>query len=477
MTIRLLLPALLTILSAAPASFAEETAQRPNILFLLADDQAWNGLSVAMHPELSYSRSLRVQTPSIEKLAAQGMRFSAAYAPAPMCSPTRIALQTGRSPAALHWTRAGPSVRAGAGTKLVGPANIRALPAGERTVGEILKAAGYATAHFGKWHIEGGGPGAHGYDVHDGNLGNEHARKFGDPNPVDIFGMTERAITFMKRSRKANKPFFIQMSWHALHAPRNALKATLAKYRRLVPGANDKRIGHMALAEDLDTGVGRLLAGLEDLGLAKNTYVLYMSDNGDGGGGGKRDERPGRARGLNGGKGSLYEGGIRVPLIIRGPGVAPDSWCHVPVTGLDLLPTYAQWAGVQKLPETIEGGSFAALLANKGVGEVERPREALVFHFPHYLGMGGPQSAIRLGSFKLLKFYEEGRVALFDLAADPREQEDLSSAQPERTATLKTRLDTYLKDVRAQMPKANPQYDPSKPPQSRGRDGRRSRGK
>ncbi|MFO1021773.1 MAG: sulfatase-like hydrolase/transferase [Planctomycetales bacterium] len=195
-----------------------EAAGRPNIVFMLSDDQGWNGLSVAMHPSISGSRGDIYHTPNLEKLASQGMRFTAAYAPAPVCSPTRACLQTGRTPAFLHWTKAAPPE---AGHKLNEPQLVKSLATSETTIAEMLKEAGYTTAHFGKWHISGGGPGNHGYDEHDGDTGNEHAYQFRDPNPVDIFGMAERAERFMEKASKKGQPFFIQLSWNALHAPEN----------------------------------------------------------------------------------------------------------------------------------------------------------------------------------------------------------------------------------------------------------------
>ena len=271
----------LFVLTLTPVLFVPvHAAERPNILFMLADDQSWNGLSAAMHPNIAQSKSAFVQTPQLEKLAAQGMRFSAAYAPAPVCAPTRISLQTGKSPAALHWTKASRSVTAADGYRMIPPVNIRSIPLTEVTVGELLQQAGYTTAHFGKWHINGGGPGANGYDEHDGNIGNEYAFRFTDPNPADIFGMAERAAAFMKKSIQAGRPFFMQLSWHALHAPENALKKTMEKYRRLMPRSNDKRIGGAAIAENLDTGVGMVMRAIDRLGIAGNTYVIYMSDNG-----------------------------------------------------------------------------------------------------------------------------------------------------------------------------------------------------
>ena len=445
------------LLSPAVVRATEPT--RPNIILMLADDQGWNGTSVAMHPDVPGSKGDVYRTPNLERLAAQGMRFSAAYAPAPVCSPTRISILTGRSPAALHWTKAAPPV---AGRKLLEPVNVKNVAASEITVAELLRGAGYATAHYGKWHIRGGGPAKHGYDDSDGDTGNEEAFKYTDPNPVNIFGMVQSATAFMAKSKKAGKPFFIQMSWNALHAAGNANKATLAKYQKLNLG-NEKRTQVAAITEDLDTGVGALLKVINDLELSGTTYVIYTSDNGaDGGGRGS----------LHGGKGDVYEGGIRVPFIIRGPGVKANSWCHTRIVGYDLLPTFCEWAGVPaaKLPKTVEGGSLVKVIAN-GKGEVRRPREGMVFHFPHYQG-DTPHSALIVGDLKLMKFYEDNRVVLFDLAKDLREQTDLSKQRPADTARLEKQLADYLTAVSAQMPTPNPNYDPKASPPPRKKKGK-----
>lgn len=450
------------------------SAERPNIVFMMSDDQAWNGLSVAMHPNLEWSRSSVVETPHLERLAAQGMRFSAAYAPASVCSPTRISLQTGKSPAALHWTKAaGPEL----GHRMIEPRNVRQLDSSEVTIAELLRDAGYATAHYGKWHINGGGPAANGYDEGDGDIGNEYAHEYGDPNPADIFGMANRAVAFMEKNHQANKPFFVQMSWHALHAPQNAMKETLAKYAaRLNGSVDEKRVGSAAIAENLDTGVGVVLDAIERLGLHDNTYVIYMSDNGSGGGGGGgKGGRRGHA-GLAGGKGGVWEGGIRCPFIIRGPGIPANSWCHTRIVGYDLYPTFCEWAGVpaSKLPRDLEGGSISGLL-DDGQGNVKRQRDEMVFHFPHYQGGDGPHSALYLGNLKLMKFYEDGRLALFDLGADISERNDLSRQMPEKVKELDGLLITYLAEVDAQMATPNPDYDPAAPPVQRKRADRKGK--
>jgi len=210
------------------------------------------------------------------------------------------------------------------------------------------------------------------------------------------------------------------------------------------------------MTEDLDTGIGMIMEGVERLGIGNNTYLIYMSDNGGG------------ARGvLKGGKGSLWEGGIRVPLIVRGPGVPENSICHERVVGYDLFPTFCDLAGVTApLPNGIEGGSIVSLLSG-AAKRVKRPGEELVFHFPHYQSSGGPQSAILLGDLKLLRFYETGEQKLFDLSRDIGEWHDLSQEMPEKVVELTARIERYLEDVGAALPVPNPSYDPDNPTQDR----------
>lgn len=456
------------LLAAICLEAVAAAADRPNIVLMLADDQGWNGLSVEMAPGMAGSKSDAFQTPHLERLAAQGLRFSCGYAPAPVCSPTRISLQTGRSPAALHWTKAAPPER---GHRLLEPTNVKAISVDDATIGEVLRAAGYTTAHYGKWHIAGGGPGRHGYDEHDGETGNENAFKFTDPNPVDIFGMATRAEAFMERAAREGKPFFIQLSWNALHAAENAREATVEKYRQRL-GGNDRLVYTAAITEDLDAGVGRVMGAIDRLGLAGTTYVIYTSDNGAGGG-------RGRAAGLSGGKGSVWEGGVRVPFIVRGPGVAANTWCHVPIVGYDLFPTFCEWARVPRgsLPTALEGGSIAGLVAGQPAAGVARPREEIVFHFPHYQTGNTPQSAIRLGALKLIRFDEDDSVRLFDLEADPGERDDLAARRPADVARLRTRLDRHLAAVNAQTTVPNPDFDPARGTEQPERGGNRGKRK
>ena len=460
--------ALVFLLSLCATAFAA-TADRPNIVFILSDDQDWTGLSVQMHPDVPNSKSDFYRTPNLEKFAAQGMRFSAAYAPAPVCSPTRISLQTGRSPAALRWTKAAPPE---SGHRLIEAENRKSIRAEEVTIGEMLKSAGYATAHYGKWHLGGGGPATHGYDESDGDTGNRDADRFVDPNPVDIFGMGERAAAFMEKNAKAGKSFYVQMSYHALHVPENALKATRAFYDQKTPGRMHRDPARAAITTDLDTGVGRLLADIDRLGLTGKTYVIYMSDNGGGGGGGVRP--------LRAGKGGVWEGGIRVPLMIRGPGIVANSWSHQRVVGYDFFPTFCRLAGVKApMPSGLEGGDITPLLGGANT-PIKRLREELIFHFPHYQG-DTPHSAILLGPYKLLEFYETGERLLFDLNADLGEQNDLAKSKPQIADDLTKRLHAYLADVGAAKPKPNPDFDPAREPAGKkggkeGKGGMKKRG-
>lgn len=443
---------------------------QPNIILLLSDDQGWNGLSVPMDPRNPDSGSSYVRTPNLAELANEGMTLSNAYSPAPVCSPSRASIQTGRSPGQLCWTKAAKPFTAADGFPLIPPSTERSLETSETTIGEIMQGSGYTTAHFGKWHLSGGGPGVHGYDVHDGDTSNNDAAPHVAPNPVDIMGMTERAEAFIDEAVETNTPFYLQMSYHALHYPQNASTELIEHYKKAAGGKNEKEILKAAMAEELDIGVGRLLNHLDALGIANDTYVIYMSDNGSGGHG----------RVLRGGKGGLWEGGIRVPCIIRGPGIVPGTTNSVRITGTDLLPTFAAIGrSAVELPDGIEGGDFMPVLTGE-TDSVVRAQDFLTFHFPHYQGQDGPQSALIMGDMKLVKLYETDSVKLFDLAKDPGEARDLAESMPEEARRLRRLLEAHLDRIDASLPKSNPQVAPENERPSRNgdkREGRRSRGK
>ena len=461
-------PARLTSAGQDDGADVDRAGGFPNIVFVLADDLGWTGLSVVADDRVPESKSDFYQTPRLEKLAHQGMRFSNAYAPAPMCTPTRASLLTGKSPAQLHMTTPGPSGARVGNRVMVPPRHVDALPESEVTIAELLKDRGYATAHFGKWHLSGGGPGHHGFDQHDGETANGGPGEFTDPNPKDIFGVTDRAIAFIEKQVALGSPFYVQLSHYAVHGPALALETTKAALADRPPGARHRNVDYAAMTRDMDTGIGQVLDTLDSLGIAGNTYVVFMSDNGAASNPQNAENYP-----LAGGKASLWEGGIRVPLVVRGPHVPEGSFCRESVVGCDLFATFCELAGVQSgIPEGVEGTSLVPLLLESAnPGTFRRDHEELVFHFPHY-GKGPrqtPQSSIRVGDFKLIRFHETDTESLFDLARDIGEERDLSGRIPDRATELSAALDAYLARVNAQLPTANPDYTPGVEQQRPGR--------
>jgi arylsulfatase A-like enzyme len=436
---------------ALAAETGRTLASRPNFVVLMAEAQGWSNTSVQMDDRLADSRSRLFVTPAIERLAREGMRFAHGYALSPRCTPSRAALFTGKNPARLRMTYVGAG-RGESGpvrTALIPPEPVLELPETEITVAELLKGSGYATAHFGKWHVGRLNPSRHGFDESDGPTGNGGPDNVASPNPKQAYGMTERGIAFVTRARESGQPFYLQLS----HYPNQERKEGAGG------GGRPERATAKADADEIDKTFGLLLAALDRLGLTGNTYVIYTADHGSQG-------RVGNAP-LSGGKGSVREGGLRVPFLVRGPGVAANVCSRVPVTACDLLPTIRELAGVPApLAPGVDGGSLVPVLKDPaGRGTVVRPQEELVFHFPHYdLGNGGPATAILVGQYKLIRNYETKRRLLFDLDRDPAEAADLAPSLPEKAADLEARMDAYLKDIRAAMAAPNPAYDPSKAP-------------
>ena len=429
-------------------------AKQPNFVVVLGEGHGWSSTSVQMDDAVPASKSADTVTPNLETLANGGMRFANFYAASPRCTPSRAAIFTGKSPAALHMTFVGEGKadnRGAANGKLLPPDCSIELPAGETTIAEFLKANGYATAHFGKWHVGRVDPSQHGFDESDGPTNNGGPDNVPNPHPKQRFGMTERGMDFMARQVKAGKPFYLQMSHYAFrHAEGGRQGAKESAGLAEVPPPDP------AQAEaDLDIAFGMVLKKIADLGIADNTYVIFTTDHGS----------PGRNPPLAGGKGTVSEGGLRVPFIIRGPGIQPGTCSHVRAEDEDIFPTVAALADITKpLPAGVEGGSLAAVLRDAGKGVVKRPREEFVVHFPHYdKDPSGPASAILLGDFKLIRTYETGAPRLYNIAQDPGERRDLASEMPEKTTALDARLTAYLESVHAQMPVPNPNFDPSKP--------------
>lgn len=425
----------------------------PNFVVILGEGAGWTSSSVQMDDGNPGSKGNGLKTPNLERLAAAGMRFSDGYAASPRCTPSRAALFTGRSPAALHMTFIGDGRGGEEATlaRVIAPRAVMELPEVETTIGELFKRAGYATAHFGKWHVGRIDPSRHGFDESDGPNGNGGPDNVANPNPKQALAMTTHGIDFMERQAKAGRPFYLQMS----HYPSQEEKAGSGGGGNRSSELRNQEIG------TVDKTIGKILDAIERLGLHGNTYVLYTTDHGT----------PGRNAPLTGGKGTVSEGGLRVPFIIAGPGVKAGACSHVRVSATDILPTFAELAGVKEpLPNVVEGGSFASILKNSGSGAVKRAREEFVVHFPHYdKDAQGPASALLLGDYKLIRVYETGMRKLFDLSKDITERNDLASQMPAKVTELDQLLTDYLKAVNAQMPTVNADATPGqRPPERRG---------
>lgn len=428
-------------------------AAQPNIILVLIDDMAWSGTSVQIDPDVPESKGHYVKTPELEKLAAAGMRFTQAYAPGSMCSPSRAGILTGRTPAEVRMTTPGPG-RTENYHKLSSGQKDGSLSTEYETIAKSLKSAGYATAHFGKWHLGSTGLEEYGYDVHDGNTANQVPNSSAE-NPKDIFGINERAFAFMEAQSLAGKPFYVQLSHYAVHTPIEARPSSLALFEDIPSSGRSDPAGLAAMTYDVDESIGQLRAKIETLGIAGNTYLIVMSDNG-GGGGGPRQQSSGA---LNAGKGSLFEGGIRIPFFVEGPDIPGASISHQSITGCDLFPTFCEWAGTA-IPKDLAGSSLASLL----IGEIERlePR-VLLFHNPHY-GRGPqqkPESALIYGDHKLIYNWEAQSYQLFNLAEDLGEKENLVEHNPETSGAMLALLKQSLEAVDASLPTTNPNYDPT----------------
>lgn len=433
---------LFVILAGSMAScVAAWAATPPNFIVVLGEGGGWAGSSVQMDDREPRSKSEETQTPNLERLAAAGMRFSTAYAASPRCTPSRAALFTGKSPAQLHMTFVNEGKRDGGrenGQKVLTPTPCTELPEEETTLAEVLKQAGYATAHFGKWHVGRASPNLHGFDENDGPNNNGGPENIPMPNPKQALEIIAKGVCFMERQVKKGQPFYLQLS----HYPNQSEKGGHAHE---TPGTETKIV---------DQTLGQLLDAVERLGLRNNTYVLYTTDHG----------APGRNPPLTGGKGTVWEGGLRVPFLVAGPGVSSGSNSHTRVSALDVFPTFLELAGLgDSLPDGIEGGSFAGVLRNGGVGEVLRPREEFVVHFPHYdKDQQGPASAIYSKNWKLIHLYESGRTMLFDLSKDPGEWHDLAQEMPDVAGRMDADLMAYLQTMKAGLPAPNPNNNPVK---------------
>lgn len=454
-----------TVLNSALAAEPSTPPAKPNFIVLLTDDQGWADTSRPADPKIPDSCRSFFHTPNMVRLSESGMNFTSGYSPAPVCTPTRRSIQFGIT-----------SARGGASFKTDFD------PAGKLSLPQMIKKCdpSYACAHFGKWgeYLIGnkgeynsdarGEPKNLGYDVSDGFTGNEHGtcdpkNKFklnvDNEDPKRIYTMTEKGIAFMKEQVAKGSPFYLQMSYYAIHRSPEAKQATIDKYK----GKTDPRGGEFTLnlppmLEELDNGIGMLLDAVRDLGLEKNTYIFFGSDNGGAESVRVAPDQPGlpnRNAPLSEGKHSLREGGIRVPVMASGPGIAKNSWCREPVALYDIYATIHSLLGTPyKLPDNIDSASIRDLLFNGGEGTVKRKTPGLVFHDAFKVH---PRSACRQGDYKVFIYWKPGtwdieKLELFDLSTDIGEKNDLSAKLPEKAKEMADALVSYLKGINAEVP-------------------------
>ncbi len=459
-----LLVCLLIALAAGQAGAAD--AARTNVVVILADDLGGS--------DLGCYGSTYHRTPQLDRLAAGGVRFTAGYAACPVCSPTRAALLTGKYPARLNLTDWLPGRADRSDQKLLRPAFNKALPSGEVTVADLLRAGGYATAHFGKWHLGGGDadPTRRGFDVSVGgdNTGAQasYFAPFRGPNGRFLPGLetapageyltdrlTAEAVRFIEHNR--DRPFFVYLAHNAPHIPLKAKPELVTKYRAGGTPGTQNNPRYAAMLESLDDGVGRILRRLDELHLSDRTAVVFTSDNG----GLSVAEGPDTPATSNApfreGKGYLYEGGLRVPLLVRWPGVTrPGVVSDAPVCSIDLFPTVLDLCGVRPQAK-VDGVSLRPALAGGTLS-----RDALFWHYPHYSNQGGrPGGAVRAGALKLIEHYEDGRQELYDLAKDVGENYNLIAERPADAKALADRLDAWRRSAGARMMRPNPAYVPN----------------
>lgn len=459
-------------------------AAPPNIVFFVADDLGQR--------DLGCYGSTFYETPHLDRLAAEGMRFTDAYAASPVCSPTRAAIVTGKWP-----DRTGITEYIGAplkpelwkrNTKLLPAPYTDRLALEETTFAEVLKTAGYTTFFAGKWHLgpEGWWPENQGFDVNKGGVnwggpygGKKYFSPYGNARLEDgpegehlPDRLAGEAAKFIEANRE--KPFLVYLPFYDVHTPLMARDDLRKKYeeKKARLGLEEKwgreserdvrlvqeHAVYAAMVEAMDLAVGRVLKKLDDLGLAENTLVLFTSDNG---GLSTSEGWPTSNLPLRGGKGWMYEGGIREPLIVRWPAkIAPGSVSAEPVSSPDYFPTFLEAAGVEKPAGLrLDGASLIPVFSGGRL-----PERSLYWHYPHYGNQGGaPASAIRKGNYKLIHWFEDDQVELFDLAADLGETTDLAASRPDLTESLGAELKSWLAEVDAKYPIPNPNFDPAKP--------------
>jgi arylsulfatase A-like enzyme len=440
-------------------------APRTNVVLILIDDLGRN--------DLGCYGSRYFKTPNLDRLAQTGVRFTHAYAACPVCSPTRAAILTGKYPARLHLTDWLPGRPDRPDQRLLRPLIRQELPLEEVTLAETLKAAGYATGHVGKWHLggDGFGPRQQGFDV---NIAGDQAGSprsyfapFRDKQGRFMPGLevasegeylTDRLTTEAERfiDQNRDRPFFLYLAHYAVHTPLRAQPELVAHFKAGGPVGTQNNPVYAAMIESMDASVGRLMKKLADLHLDDHTLIVFTSDNG----GLCVQEGPNTPATINAplreGKGYLYEGGVRVPLLMRRPGDALATTCDVPVCSVDLNPTILQICNVSNGTRP-DGVSVLPALEGKPF-----EREALYWHYPHYSNQGGrPGGAVRVGDLKLIEFYEQNRRELYDVRNDVGESRNLAGEKTDDVTRLATMLESWRQSVNAQRMRPNPKFVPN----------------
>ena len=418
------------LLVAICLSLLSLQAQPPNIILILTDDQGWNNTQVPMIEGRLDSQSDFYLTPNMQRLADTGMTFSNAYAPHPVCSPSRHAIQFGMTPAKLKKTT-------NQGANYPEFVESPSIP-------QVLKAAHpqYRAAHFGKWHMYAH-PAERGYDASDGRTGNRTGRQlttdqtkfWPHEDPKRSVSLTDNSVQFIKHQATAGNPFYLQVSHYFIHLSAEAKPETLEKHKARTPGEVHTAYWYAAMMEDLDHAVGRIIDTVDEMGLSDSTYIFFTSDNG-----GTARQFPDFNKPLRAGKGSYYEGGIRVPFFATGPGIASGSYSTVPIVGYDFLPTFLELVDeAQTVPGEVEGGSFKSVLLNKGIGEIKRERDGLYFSRQ-------VDSVLIQNPYKLILTNRSGEHQLYDLSKDISEANDLVSQRPDVAKSMLGDLKAWMED-------------------------------
>ena len=422
--------------------------ESPNFIIFLVDDQGWNGTSVQMMNKEPLSKSDYHETPNLEILAQNGIKFSNAYSSAPVCAPSRYSIQFGKSPARMSL------IRVGMNTDHIDHENWMSIP-------KMLKSVDnqYRTAHFGKWGM-GSDLKNLGYDISDGPTKNKDGGFVNSSeqwetnmkeNPKKIFSITHNALEFIENNVKDKSPFYLQISHYAVHSSLETTEHSFSHFDNKPKGVRHDNVGFAAMTHNLDSSLGLVMDKLSQLNIDDNTYIIYLSDNGSVPNiPAARPYEKSYNYPLSRGKWDALEGGVRVPFIIKGPGIEPNTQCDVPISGSDILPTIAEITGCSKQLNKIDGGSFLKILYGQD-NVIKRSIPGIFFHVPYRnkIALNRPHSALRFDNFKLIRYNDNNEVKLYNLDNDLSEMKDLSKEKPDKTAELNEILEKYLISVKA----------------------------